>query len=93
MAISLNHFSTDGTEISLEQLLTAREERASLQQQLLTQYGQTLLCVTPNGGGRGEEKCPVGLCLYKNIGKSDRTFYAVEHHAHKGNYSSVSNGT
>ena len=46
MAISLNHFSTDGTEISLEQLLTAREERASLQQQLLTQYGQTLLCVT-----------------------------------------------
>ena len=46
MTISLNHFSTDGTEISLEQLLTAREERANLQQQLLTQYGQTLLCVT-----------------------------------------------
>lgn len=46
MTISLNHFSTDGTEISLEQLLTAREERSSLQQQLLTQYGQTLLCVT-----------------------------------------------
>lgn len=46
MTIFLNHFSTDGTEISLEQLLTAREERANLQQQLLTQYGQTLLCVT-----------------------------------------------
>ena len=46
MAISLNHFSTAGTEISLEQLLSAREARALLQQQLLAQYGQTLLCVT-----------------------------------------------
>ncbi|WP_109077277.1 triphosphoribosyl-dephospho-CoA synthase CitG [Aggregatibacter kilianii] len=46
MAISLNHFSTAGTEVSLGQLLAAREERALLQQKLLTQYGQSLLCVT-----------------------------------------------
>ena len=46
MTISLKHFSRAGTEISLEQLLSAREARALLQQQLLAQYGQTLLCVT-----------------------------------------------
>ena len=39
-------FSTKGSEISLEALLNAREERAILQQQLITQYGQTLLCIT-----------------------------------------------
>ena len=46
MTISLKHFSRAGTEISLEQLLSAREARALLQQQLLAQYGQPLLCVT-----------------------------------------------
>ena len=39
-------FSTEGSKISLEALLNAREERAILQQQLITQYGQTLLCIT-----------------------------------------------
>ena len=57
MTISLNHFSTDGTEISLEQLLMAREERANLQQQLLTQYGQTLLCVTLTAVGGVKKNC------------------------------------
>lgn len=40
------NFSLKGEEISLEQLLTAREERAFLQQECLEKYQQTLLSVT-----------------------------------------------
>ncbi|WGE90062.1 triphosphoribosyl-dephospho-CoA synthase CitG [Actinobacillus arthritidis] len=40
------NFSLEGEEISLEQLLTAREERAFLQQECLEKYQQTLLSVT-----------------------------------------------
>lgn len=39
-------FSLEGKEISLEQLLEARENRALLQQKSLQQYGQTLLSLT-----------------------------------------------
>ena len=67
MTISLNHFSTDGTEISLEQLLTAREERASLQQQLLTQYGQTLLCVTLTAVGGVKQNALLDYVFTKTL--------------------------
>ncbi|AUI65574.1 MULTISPECIES: triphosphoribosyl-dephospho-CoA synthase CitG [Glaesserella] len=40
------NLSLKGTEISLEQLLAAREERMLLQQRCLQQYGQTVLSVT-----------------------------------------------
>ncbi|MDG4952325.1 triphosphoribosyl-dephospho-CoA synthase CitG [Actinobacillus equuli] len=40
------NFSLEGEEISLEQLLIAREERAFLQQECLEKYQQTLLSVT-----------------------------------------------
>ncbi|OOF66493.1 triphosphoribosyl-dephospho-CoA synthase CitG [Rodentibacter caecimuris] len=40
------HFSTQGEEISLAQLLLAREERVSLQQKFISIYKQTLLSVT-----------------------------------------------
>ena len=39
-------FSLEGQEISLEQLLEARENRANLQQQCLEQYGETVLSLT-----------------------------------------------
>lgn len=41
-----NDFSLDGEEVSLEQLLEARENRVQLQQQCLAQYGQTVLSLT-----------------------------------------------
>lgn len=42
----ISFFSLDGNEISLEELLEAREKRALLQQQSLQKYGQTLLSLT-----------------------------------------------
>ncbi len=39
-------FSLEGKEISLEQLLEARENRAILQQECLAKYGQTILSLT-----------------------------------------------
>ena len=39
-------FSLEGQEISLEQLLEARENRANLQQQCLEQYSETVLSLT-----------------------------------------------
>ena len=39
-------FSLEGQEISLEQLLEARENRANLQQQCLEQYDETVLSLT-----------------------------------------------
>ena len=39
-------FSLEGQEISLEQLLEARENRANLQQKCLEQYGETVLSLT-----------------------------------------------
>ncbi|WP_423785674.1 citrate lyase holo-[acyl-carrier protein] synthase [Haemophilus influenzae] len=85
-------FSTEGSKISLEALLNAREERAILQQQLITQYGQTLLCITLTAVGGVKKKCFVGLCFYKSSRKSDRTFYSVKHHSSKRNSPSVRNG-
>lgn len=40
------HYATEGRPIPLDELLAAREQRALLQQQCLTQYRQTVLSVT-----------------------------------------------
>ncbi len=54
---------TDGTPVTLELLLDAREARAARQQELLGQYGGTLVCLTVNMPG------PVKRCAL-----SDRLF-------------------
>ena len=46
MRISPKHFAIQGPEVALPELLQAREARALLQQQLLQEYGSTLLCLT-----------------------------------------------
>ena len=54
---------TDGTPVTLEQLLDAREARAARQQELLAKHGGALVCLTVNMPG------PVKRCVL-----SDRLF-------------------
>ncbi|WP_233116367.1 triphosphoribosyl-dephospho-CoA synthase CitG [Aggregatibacter actinomycetemcomitans] len=74
MTISLKHFSTAGTEISLEQLLSAREARALLQQKLLAQYSQTLLCVTLTAVGGVKKNALLDYVFAKTLEKLTALF-------------------
>ena len=71
-------FSTKGTEVSLEALLNAREERALLQQQLLAKYQQPLLSVTLTAVGGVKKNALLDFVFEKALEKLTALFETLK---------------
>ena len=65
-------FSLEGQEISLEQLLEARENRANLQQQCLERYGETVLSLTLLAVGGIKKNALLDFVFAKALENFDR---------------------
>ena len=67
-------FSLEGQEVSLEQLLEGRENRANLQQQCLEQYGETILSLTLLAVGGVKKNVLLDFVFAKALGNLTALF-------------------